>query len=136
MPKVFGLNLLGWIITSIAFFLLGFVFFGVIFLEKMTELMDYDENTVWNFSQGVQMALGFVNVAVVSLGIGLVLKWLKVDNMMSAVKYGLILAVVFGITTEAYGWIYGAYPIKMAVIDGAYTLIGYSMVAAIWSFFD
>ncbi|MBL4617875.1 MAG: DUF1761 family protein [Robiginitomaculum sp.] len=136
MPKIFGLNLLGWIITSIAFFLLGFVFFGVIFLEKMTELMAYDENTAWNFNQGVQMALGFINVAVVSLGIGLVLKWQKVDNMVSAIKTALILAVVFAITTEAYGWIYGAYPIKMTVIDGAYTLIGYSMVAAIWSFFD
>jgi hypothetical protein len=127
---------LGWIITSIAFFLLGFVFSGVIFLEKMTELMGYGENTAWNFNQGVQMVLGFVNVAVVSLGIGLVLKWQKVDTMVSAIKTALILAVVFAITTQAYGWVYGAFPIKMAVIDGAYTLIGYSMVAAIWSFFD
>lgn len=98
--------------------------------------MGYGENTAWNFNQGVQMVLGFVNVAVVSLGIGLVLKWQKVDTMVSAIKTALILAVVFAITTQAYGWVYGAFPIKMAVIDGAYTLIGYSMVAAIWSFFD
>jgi len=136
MPRIFGLNLLGWIITSVAFFLLGYVFFGVIFMEKMTALMGYDESTVMNFSFGMGLTLGFINVAVISLGIGLLLKWLKVSDMMTAIKYGLIIAVFFAITTEAYGWVYGNFPIKMAVIDGAYTLIGYGMVAAIWSFFD
>ncbi len=136
MPRIFGLSLLGWIVTSIAFFLLGYLFFGVIFLDNMTELMGYDENTVMNFGFGASLTLGFVNVAVTSLGIGLLLKWLKAEDMVTAIKYGLFAGLVFAITTEAYAWVYGNFPIEMAIIDGVYILIGYSMVAAIWSIFD
>lgn len=136
MPKIFGLNLIGLLATSVAFFFLGFFWFGIVFLDQMTNLMGYTESTKFNFEQPVQLTLGFLNVVVISVGIGLLLKWLNVNTLMSAVKYGLIAAVTFGMTTTAYGWIYGNYPIHMAVIDGAYTLVGYAMVAGIWSFFS
>lgn len=136
MPRIFGLNLLGWIVTSVAFFLLGFLWYAVLFGSQMMELMNYDENTTGAFGQSMGMVLGFVNVVIVSLGIGLLLKWLNVSKMGTAIKYGLIAAVCFSITTEAYAWIYGDMPLQMAVIDGAYNLIGYALVAAIWSFFD
>ncbi len=136
MPKLFGLNLLGLVIASIAFFALGFVWYGIIFDQQMMALMGYDENTVGHFTPAVGMALGFLNVLAVSLGIGLILRWLDVKNWTTALGYGLFLGAFFALTTTAYGWIYGTYPIKMAVIDGGYTLIGYGLVAAIWSFFD
>ncbi len=135
MPKVFGLNMVGILATSVAFFLLGFVWYGILFIDEMMSALGYDANTKFNFEQPVQMALGFINVAVVSVGIGLLLKWLDVRKLVTAIKYGLIVAVCFGLTTSAYGWIYGDYPIQMGLVDGAYTLIGYAMVAAIWSFF-
>lgn len=136
MPRIFGLNLLGWIVTSVVFFLFGFLWYAVLFGSQMMELMHYDESTTGAFGQSAGMVLGFVNVAIVSLGIGLLLRWLNVSTLVTAIKYGLIAAVCFAITTEAYGWIYGDFPVQMAVIDGAYTLIGYALVAAIWSFFD
>lgn len=136
MPRIFGLNLVGWIVTSVVFFLFGWLWFGILFDEKMMELMQYNETTVGAFGKSIGMVLGFVNVAIVSLGIGLLLKWLNVDKMGTAIKYGLIAAVCFSITTEAYGWIYGEFPLQMAQVDGAYNLIGYALVAAIWSFFD
>jgi len=82
------------------------------------------------------LSLGFLNVAVVSIGLGLLLKKLNINTIGASVKYGLIAAVTFGLTTTAYGWIYGNYPVQMAIIDGAYTLAGYTLVAAIWSFFS
>ncbi len=136
MPKLFGLNSLGLLATSVAFFFLGFVWYGMVFDKQMMALMGFDENTVGNFTPAIGMTLGFLNVVVTSIGIGLVLKWLNVSTMGTAVKYGLILAVVFALTTNAYQWIYGVYPIKMGLIDTGYTLVGYGMVAAIWSFFS
>ena len=136
MPKIFGLKLSGLVAASIAFFALGFVWYGIIFDKPMMALMGYDENTVYHFTPAVGMALGFANVLVVSLGIGLILHRLQVKGWKSALGYGLLLGIFFALTTSAYGWIYGTYPIRMAVIDGGYTLIGYSLVAVVWSFFD
>ena len=135
MPRIFGLNLTGLLVTSVAFFALGFVWYDVLFGQQMTALMGFDENTVGNFAPATGMVLGYLNVAIISAGIGLVLKWLNVSTAAAAIKYGLILAFFFALTTTAYGWIYTTYPIKMAVIDGGYTLIGYSLVATLWSFF-
>jgi Protein of unknown function (DUF1761) len=136
MPKLFGLNIIGLLVTSIVFFFLGFLWFGIVFLDQMTVLMGYTESTRFNFAQPVQLSLGLLNVAVVSVGLGLLLKKLNISTLGASVKYGLIAAVTFGLTTTAYGWIYGNYPIHMAIIDGAYTLVGYALVAAIWSFFS
>ena len=136
MPKVFGLNLLGLIAGAIFFFLLGFLWYGVLFMDDMMEAYGLTEHSHTNFSQGISMGLGFINVMIVTLGVGLVLKWLNVSKMVTAMKYGVILWFVFALTTSAYMWIYGSAPLNMLMIDGSYNLIGYAGVAAIWSFFD
>jgi len=48
----------------------------------------------------------------------------------------IYVGVCFALTTEAYGLIYGGEPLALFMIDGGYMLVGYAMVAAIWSFFD
>ncbi len=136
MPKVFGLNLLGILAGAVFFFLLGWLWYGVLFLQDMMEAYGVSATDSGNFSPVISMLMGFVNVIIVTIGIGLVLKWLNVRKPVTAMKYGLILWFCFALTTTAYGWVYGSVPLKMLMIDGAYNLIGYLGVAAIWSFFD
>ena len=134
MPKIFGLKIIGLLATSVAFFMLGWLWYGVLFMEKWATLMGIDTST-GEAPTMLPMLYGFLNVVVVSFGIGLLLKWLKITTIASAIKYGLIAAVCFSLTTEAYGPIYGGTPIELFYINGAYNLVGYSLVAAIWSFF-
>ncbi|PHS28342.1 MAG: hypothetical protein COA85_03795 [Robiginitomaculum sp.] len=135
MPKIFGLKIIGLLATSVAFFVLGWLWYGVLFMDKWATLMGVDISAGGEPSM-LPMLYGFLNVVVVSFGIGLLLKWLKITTMASAVKYGLIAAVFFSLTTEAYGPIYGGTPIELLYINGAYNFIGYGLVAAIWSFFS
>jgi len=60
----------------------------------------------------------------------------NVSKLITAIKYGVIAGVCFALTTIAYGPIYGGTPVQLFYIDGAYNLVGYTMVAAIWSFFS
>ncbi len=135
MPKVFGLNLIGLAATSIAFFALGWLWYGILFMDKWITLMGIDANAGGEPAMGL-MALGFVNTLIASLGIGLLLKWLNVSKLVTAVKYGLIAGVCFALTTEAYGPIYGGTPVELFYLNGAYLLVGYGLIAAIWSFFS
>ena len=136
MPKVFGLNLLGLIAGAVFFFILGYLWYAVLFMDEMMQAYGISEATPGNHSQTIAMLMGFINVMIVTLGVGLVLKWLNVSKLATAVKYGLILWLCFALTTSAYMWIYGDVPLNMLLIDGSYNLIGYAGVAAIWSFFD
>ncbi len=135
MPKLFGLNLLGLLATSVAFWLLGYLWYGVLFMEKWMTLMGMDASAGGEPNM-MLMAMGFINTLIASLGVGLLLKWLNVSKLVTAVKYGLIVAFCFVLTTEAYGPIYGGSSVDLFYLNGAYHLIGYGMVAAIWSFFD
>ncbi len=135
MPKIFGLNLIGLLATSVAFFLLGYLWYGVFFMEKWMTLMGMDASAGGEPDM-MLMGLGFVNTLVAALGIGLLLKWLNVSKLVTAIKYGLIAGLCFALTTEAYGPIYGGSPVELFYLNGAYHLVGYAMVAAIWSFFD
>jgi Protein of unknown function (DUF1761) len=135
MPKLFGLNIIGLLVTSIAFFALGWLWYAILFMDKWMVLMGIDPNAGGEPDM-MLMLYGFLNVVVVSIGLGLLLKWLNVTKMFTAIKYGLVVAVCFALTTIAYAPIYGGKPIELFYIDGAYNLVGYAMVAAIWSFFS
>ena len=134
MPRIFGLNLTGLLVTSVAFFALGFVWYDVLFAQKWMVLMGMDA-TATGGPLVLPLALGFANVLIVSLGLGLFLKWLNVSTLLTAVKYGLIACVCFALTTIAYDVIYAGRSLTLFVLNGAYNVVGYAMVAAIWTFF-
>ena len=79
MPKVLGLSLIGLIATSVAFFLLGYLWYGVLFMDQWMALMGIDANAGGEPKMSL-MALGFINTLIASLGIGLLLKWLMFQN--------------------------------------------------------
>lgn len=135
MPKLFGLNILGLAAGSVAFFVLGWLWYGVIFMEKWMSLMGMSVDPAAPMDM-TPMIYGFFNVVIVTLGIGLLLKWLNVSKLVTAIKYGLIVCVCFALTTEAYAMIYGNGATELFLINSSYNLVGYAMVAAIWSFFD
>ncbi len=135
MPKILGLNLLGILAGSVAMFVLGWLWYGMIFMDKWMALMGMTPDPSGDMAMA-PMIYGFINVMVVTIGIGLVLKWLNVSKLMTALKYGLILCVCFALTTEAYVMIYAGSSSELFLINGSYNLVGYALVAAIWSYFD
>ncbi|PHR62950.1 MAG: hypothetical protein COA47_01260 [Robiginitomaculum sp.] len=135
MPKILGLNLLGILAGSVAMFVLGWLWYGMIFMDKWMALMGISPDPSSEMAMA-PMIYGFINVVVVTIGIGLVLKWLNVSKLMTALKYGLILCVCFALPTEAYNMIYAGSSAELFLINSSYNLVGYAMVAAIWSFFD
>ncbi len=135
MPKVCGLNVVAILAGSVAFFMLGWVWYGMLFMEQWTSLSGITINPNKEMNPA-EMAYGFINCVVVTIGLGLLLKWLNVSKLLTAVKYGVMACVFFALTTDAYGFIYGGQPFELFVLNGGYNLVGYALVAAIWSFFD
>ncbi len=134
MPKIFGLNLAAVLAASVAFYFVGFLWYGLIFSDIwMAEMgipasaMEEGQNPLW-------MVGGFVITVMQAVGIGLVLKWKSAANMNAAIMAALILWITIAVPFAAYGYLYGvAHSLTLFMIDASHLLVGWVVSAIILS---
>jgi hypothetical protein len=132
MPK---LSLPGIIVASIAFFLVGFVWYGLAFQEA------------WMAAEGVSaadaeggspvwMALGFFITVLQVIGLALVLRWKGVSSMADAATTAAILWALFALPLTLYDFAYlPAHNVTLLIIDASHLLVGWIVAAVALSFF-
>ena len=132
MPKIFGTSLIGILAASVVFFMLGWLWYGIIFQEMWMGLAGITETE----PNPMTMVWGFVITVVQVLGIAFVLNHAGASTLATCVKIGAILAIFIALPVLSYGAIYGQhYPTKMLELDFGHLLIGYCIVGAVLSFF-
>lgn len=132
MPKVHGTNLLGILAASIGFFFIGFLWYGVIFMEKWMTLqglpMDGEQ-------QMMPYVWGFLITVVQVVGINYVLHQSGAKVLSTCAKIALILAILLAVPFVAYATIYAGAPIELLMIDASHMVVGYVVAGVILSFF-
>ena len=130
MPK---LNPVGVAVASVAFFLVGFLWYGVLFAkawmaaEELTE--DDAGNTVW-------MIGGLVITVMQVTGLAFVMQWKGVEGVSDAVKTAVILWALFALPFSAYGFIYQpTHNMTLLLIDASHLLVGWIVAAVVLSLF-
>lgn len=132
MPKLFGLNSLGVVVASIAFFMVGWLWYGVIFMDAwMAEMgiaADGDaESPIW-------MLGGFLITVAQVVGLGLVLKWKGAADIGAAVQTAFILWLVFALPFSHYTYLYTpAHSATLLMIDASHLLVGWIVSAVVLS---
>jgi hypothetical protein len=131
MPKIFGLNIVGVLVASVAFFLVGWVWYGMLFSDAymaangVTEADAGDMSPAW-------MASGFVITLLQVIGIGLVLKWKGASGLVDCVKTAVIVWFFFALPFATYAYIYmPAHNSMMLMIDAGHLLVGWVVSAAV-----
>ena len=138
MKKHFGTSLTGLLLATLAFYILGAVWYGALFSEQWMALANITEEAAnANMEKlGVMMwILGILITVVQVIGIATVLNWAKASDLMSCIKIASIPAVLFSLPVIAYGPLYEAMPIELLMIDFFHMLTGYILVGGILSFF-
>lgn len=132
MPK---LNPVGIIVASIAFFVVGFLWYGVIFSDAwmaaqgLTAEDAKGESPVW-------MGLGFVITAMQVVGLALVLKWKGDDKPVAAATTAAILWAFIALPFTLYNYIYlPGHDATLTMIDASHLLVGWVVSAVILSLF-
>ena len=133
MPRVFGLNLVAVLLSALAFWVIGVLFYAFIFAETWPAL--------WGFSEAelaaqearfaVTMGLGALLTLAMAFILGFALKMAGADDMMSALKTAAFLWAGFAVTTNAYDTIYAGQPVALLAIDSLHQLFGFLAMAAI-----
>lgn len=133
MPKLFGLNLLAVLVASVAFFFVGFLWYGVLFTKAwlaaygITPDPEAGESPIW-------MVGGFVITIVEAFGIGLVLKWKGAVSLGGAVATAIALWFCFALPLLMYNYLYlPGHNATILMIDASHLLVGWVVSAAVLS---
>ena len=132
MPKINGTSVLGILAATIGFYMVGFLFYGVIFMEKWMTLagvpMDGEVNPM-TYVWGLLITLLQV------LGLNYILQHAGAKTLATCAKISLIVAVLIPVVVVSYAMIYAGAPSELFLIDAAHMLLGYVLAGIILSFF-
>jgi len=132
MPKVFGLNLLPLAVASVVFYLIGYVWYALVFSDAWMAAHGIaagsgGEEPIW-------MVGGFIVTVLQVIGLGLVLKWKGAAGLDKAVITALVLWLVFALPLTMYAYVYlTGHDSTLLMIDAGHLLVGWAASAGILS---
>lgn len=130
MPKVLGLSLVGVLVATLAFWISGFVWYGLLFAEAWMAANNISPDAEGSFD--LYMVGGIVITLMQVIGIGLVMKWKGVISLADAVKVALVLWFFFGLPFSNYAYLYNpAHSTTLLLIDASHLLVGWVISAVI-----
>ncbi len=128
---MFGLKLIPVLVATVAFYLVGFLWYGVIFMNMWMASAGYTEADFEGASPA-WMALGPVISLLSVIGIAKVLQWTNAASVSDAVQRILIVWVAFGLTMALYGLAYSpAHSFNLFFIDASHVLVGWLLAGII-----
>ncbi len=132
MPKLLGLNSLGVLVASLVFWMLGYLWYGALFMDAWMAGQGLTADDAGEFD--IYMIGGIVITIMQVIGVGLVLKWKGVSGIAEAVKTVLVLWLLFAVPFVLYAYLYlPAHNSTLLMIDGSHFLVGWVVSAVILS---
>ena len=129
MPNIFGLKLVPVLVATLVFWVLGFVWYGVVFKETW---MAGHRLTEDGGGFDIYMVGGILTTFVQVVGIGLVLKWRSIAGPGPAGQTAATLWLVFALPIIMYAYLYlPAHNSTLLMIDASHLLVGWVVSAVI-----
>ncbi len=132
MPKILGLNLLGVIVATIVFWMLGYLWYGVLFMQPWMEGHGLTPDNAGGFD--IYMAGGIPTTFLQVLGVGLFLKWKGVADPVKAVSTAVLMWLLIALPLTMYAYLYlPAHNSTLLMIDASHVLAGWVVSAVVLS---
>lgn len=127
MPK---LNPVGILVASVLFYLVGFLWYGVLFMEAWMAANGLVADDAAGQSP-IYMLGGFLITVMQVVGLAIILKWRGVTGIADAVKAALLLWALLALPFTMYAYLYvPAHDATLLMIDASHLLVGWTVAAA------
>jgi hypothetical protein len=156
MPRVAGLNVVAVLVAAIAFYAVGMVFYGFVFMETWGQEMLVNHGAdpaaahaltgdalfaelnkiPGSLDMATAYGLGFLVSLVTTIGIALVLKMAKPASIVAALATALLLWVCFAVTGLAYNVLYSTESKTIFMIDMAHLFTAFLLSSAVLFLID
>ena len=131
MPKLFGTNILIILLAAFLFFMLGWIWYDMLFGETWMALTGVTmESAEQNMAQS--MAIGFLLSLAQATGIAGMMSMKSVGGVATGLRVGALSWMLFGLPITAYSWNYAGTPTELLHIDAGYLLVGYLVMGAVF----
>ncbi|MGV6802527.1 MAG: DUF1761 domain-containing protein [bacterium] len=129
--RVYGLPVFGIIAATIAFYLWGFIYYGVLFSDAWMAAEGVSEADYEGQSSLWMIAGIFISLAAVK-GMAFVLKWREWPGMGTAIFTALIMGLTFAVSVSAYELVYMPdHSWTAFIMDSVHLIIGWILAAII-----
>ena len=125
-----GINWLAVIAAAVAFYLIGFLNYGMIVPEE-TQMALGGLTEADKALAETRMMFGVLMPIATAIFMALLFKWAQVAGASKGAQWGMVIALASAVPTVWYSWVYGAMPAEMSLIDSAHLLLGHVTVGAI-----
>jgi hypothetical protein len=126
MPK---LNPVGILVASVLFYLVGFLWYGFLFMDAWMAA----EGLVADDAAGqspIYMLGGFLITVMQVVGLAIILKWRGVTGIAEAAKTALLLWALIALPFTMYAFLYlPAHNATLLMIDASHLLVGWLVAA-------
>ncbi|MCK5744592.1 MAG: DUF1761 domain-containing protein [Oricola sp.] len=131
MPKILGLNIVAVIVASVAFFMVGWLWYGVLFVDAYMESTGMSADEAGG-AFDIWMAGGFLITLMQVIGLGLVMKWKGEASPAAAATTAVVLWVFLALPFTMYPYLYTpAHDSAMLMIDASHLLVGWVVSAVV-----
>lgn len=132
MYDLSNLNWLHILVATVAYFILGAIWYSFLFQKQWIQFHKIDtSNPDAKKGAGMIMLLGFIWTFIICTGLAiLILKTTLFGGITSAIKLGLTTGVCFSALTISMTYLYLKKPFGLHLIDGLYHVVG-QIIAAI-----
>lgn len=131
MPRLFGLNAVAVLAGSIVFYMVGFLWYGVLFsqawmaAEGVTAEEAQEGSPIW-------MAGGFLITILQVVGLGLAIKWRGATDLGGAIMTAVILWLFLALPFSLYAYLYlPAHDTTLLMIDASHLFVGWVTAAGV-----
>ena len=131
MPKILGLNLIGVLAASVAFYFVGFLWYGLLFAEA------------WQTAEGIvaadvegdsplYMVGGFLITLLQVIGLGLVMKWKGDATPAAGATTAAVLWFFLALPFVHYAYLYSVdHSVTLLMIDLSHLFVGWVVAAVV-----
>jgi len=139
MPKIFNTSWLAVIAATIAFFILGSLWYGLLFADPWQAASGVTEAMAEARMAEMGMAMWLFYALLITfaqaIGLLMVLNLAGVKRLPASLKTAFWLVITIVAPVLAYACIYTGYSLTGFLIDFGHMLVGYLIMAAIYSAF-
>lgn len=132
MPEIFNTKLWIILLATVVFFMIGWVWYGMLFMEKWMALEGMTMDPGSESPPPTTMLVGLLISLLQALGIAAMVKMTGKYGIGSGLKAGALAWLFFAGPLMAYRWNYAEGPAELFHIDIAHLLLGYLVIGAIY----
>ena len=138
MPRIAGVSLVGGILATLAIYVVGALWFGLIFDQLWMDANGYTvEQIEENFSVPVFAGGGFIIPLILAFALGWLIKKTGTNGLVPCVVFGAKMALFVAAPILAYSFVYDpVHSITDLILDVSHSFVGFVVGAAVLSFFD